>query len=241
MRQKYLNEIDILKDEIETLKSEKEKIQVQFNQQLTTERNRNNENNISNLDTTPKPKDSLEDHNTTIINLTEVSNGGIITENPKVLTPCNLTSRMTLNQTLLPPEIRERKPSRFSSYFSKNALEKIVQEIQMAGLKKKESKNYLNNSSLEEEPNKTIVNQLQEENKKLKTILNKVKSETAKNREVLIGEIKALEELHKEEKDNIAKDYEKKVLIFFFYFYKKFFDFVSELKRIFYLDKFYKL
>lgn len=211
LRQKYLNEIDTLKDEIENLKSEKEKIQSQIPQQTSTERNQNYENNKNSSDITQNIKDQSEDHKTIPLSLAETSKGNILNENPKILTPSNLNDQATLNQALLPPEIRERKPSRYSSYFSKNALEKIVQEIQMTGLKRKESRNNLNSNLEEEQKNKTMVNELIEENKRLNGILNKVKKETAKNREVLVGEIKALEELHKEEKDKIAKDYERKV------------------------------
>lgn len=185
LREKYISEIDQLKDEIENYKKEHAIWQARANSKVLLDNN--------------ELKSQIT-HNSSI--MTE-SNASPIEKN-KI-------------ETFVFKE-KERK-SRISSFFSKAALDKMVQEIQSSELMRKKTNLFSEKAIVDFKKTNEI---LTIENKRLTELVERVKSETNKNKEFIINNIQELEKKHKQQIQNLNELHEKKVihfLLFFFIFF----------------------
>lgn len=114
-----------------------------------------------------------------------------------------------IDKLLFKEKEKERK-SRISSYFSKNALDKMVQEIQSSELMKKKASLYSEKAIVDYKKTNEVLAQ---ENKRLTELVERIKSETNKNKEFIINNIKELERNHQSQLDKLVMDHEHKVYI----------------------------
>ena len=114
-----------------------------------------------------------------------------------------------VEKTVLIKEIEKEKRSRISSFFSKQALEKMVQDIQSSHLIRKKG-NLFSEKAIEDY--KKTNDALIQENKKLTEVVEKVKSETIRNKEFIIKNIRELEKNHQIKIEKLTFENDSKVL-----------------------------
>ncbi len=108
-------------------------------------------------------------------------------------------------------EREKERRTRISSFFSKNALNKMVQEIQSHQLIRKKSILY---SEKAIEDHKKINEDLKAENKRLMELVERVRAETNKNKEFIINNIRELEKRHQSQIEKKSMNSEEKVEFF---------------------------
>jgi len=117
-------------------------------------------------------------------------------------------AELPIDRFLFKEKEKERK-SRISSYFSKSALDKMVQDIQASDLMKKKASLYSEKAIVDYKKNhETLV----QENKRLTELVERIKAETNKNKEFIINNIKELEKAHQMQIDKLVSDSEQRVL-----------------------------
>ena len=118
-----------------------------------------------------------------------------------------------IDKLLFKEKEKERK-SRISSYFSKNALDKMVQEIQSSELMKKKASLYSEKAIVDYRKTNEVLTL---ENKRLTELVERIKAETNKNKEFIINNIRELERNHQSQLDKLVLDYEHKVKLIIHY------------------------